>query len=271
MADHPIGKTYDGGTFTVEPGAGLAYAEATDDPNQAYRGDDAIAPPMFHVRGCILLMMQCATDPELGIDMMRLVHGEHGMTFHRPLVAGDEVALQGELLAVTEKSSGTLYTFALRGAIDDELVLDGTTTYFIRGKRKPGEKRAPKPAVEAPPTPTWTMEQPVSLDQADRYAAASGDHNPIHLNADVAKMAGLPGVILHGLCTMAFAARDLTQHYSVEDPSRLESLSVRFAAPVFPGETLTLQVWEGEDESVSFQTVNSSGKPVLSGGTAVFV
>jgi acyl dehydratase len=270
MAEHPIGKRYDGGTFTVEAGAGRAYAEATDDPHPAYRGDDAICPPMFHVRGFIVLMMQCATDPELGIDMLRLVHGEHGMTFHRALRTGDVVALEGELRAVVEKSSGTLYTFALRGRIDGELALEGETTYFIRGKRKPGEKKAARPAPEAPPTPDWTVEQPVAADQATRYAAASGDHNPIHLDANVAAAAGLPGVILHGLCTMAFAARDLTHRYAEEDPSKLQSIAVRFAAPVFPGETLTLQVWE-DDGAVTFQTVNGKGKPVLTGGRAAFV
>lgn len=263
MTEQPIGKRYDGGTFEVEAGAGRAYAAATDDTNPAYATD--LTPPMFHVAAIIELMMDCAKDPELGIDFLRLVHGEHGMRFHRPLREGDAVALEGELLSVVEKASGTLYTFALRGSIDGELAIDGTTTYFIRGVSK-GLKRPKKPAAE-PPAPTWTIEQPVAADQADRYAEASGDRNPIHIDEAVAKKAGLPGVILHGLCTLAFAQRDLIAHYCPEDPTRLGFLSVRFAAPVFPGETLTLQVWE-TDEGLQFQTVNGKGRPVLTAGRA---
>ena len=265
---HPIGKTYDGGVFVVEPGMGTAYAEATDDPNPAYRGDAPIAPPMFHTRPMIDLMMLGAKDPELEIDFLRLVHGEHHMRFLGVLRPGDAIALEGELLSVAEKSSGTIFTFALRGRVDGELVLDGDTSFFIRAAKKPdGPKKPRKPAPELP-EPTWTVAQPVAEDQADRYAVASGDDNPIHVNPEVAKKAGLPGVILHGLCTMAFAQRDLIARYCPEDPSRLKSLGVRFAAPVFPGETLTLQVWEQEDGRVSFQTVNGSGKPVLGAGRA---
>ncbi|MCA9566972.1 MAG: MaoC family dehydratase N-terminal domain-containing protein [Myxococcales bacterium] len=264
----PIGKTYDGGVFTVEPGMGTAYAAATDDHDASYSGPDAVAPPMFHVRPCIGLMMQCARDPELGIDFLRLVHGEHTMRFQRLLRDGDTVALTGELLSVDEKSSGTLFTFALRGTVDGTPAFDGETTYFIRAAKKADGPKKPRPPAEPPPTPTWTASQPVTADQAHRYAAASGDHNPIHLDAAVATKAGLPGVILHGLCTLAFAQRDLVARYCPGEPGRLASLGVRFAAPVFPGDTLTLQVWETEGGRVAFQTLDGRGKPVLTGGSA---
>ena len=52
------------------------------------------------------------------------------------------------------------------------------------------------------------------------------------------------------------------------EPGRLASLGVRFAAPVFPGDTLTLQVWETEGGRVAFQTLDGRGKPVLTGGSA---
>lgn len=265
---YPIGKTYNGGVFGIEPGMGTAYADATDDPNPAYRGERPIVPPMFHTRPMIGLMMQCARDPELEIDFLRLVHGEHHMRFDGVLRPGDAVELEGELLAVDEKTSGTVFTFALRGRVRGHTVLDGDTSFFIRAKQKPdGAKKPKKPAPEAPPAPSWTVAQPVTADQADRYAEASGDHNPIHVNPEVAKKAGLPGVILHGLCTMAFAQRDLVARYCPEDPGRLKALGVRFAAPVFPGETLELQVWE-DDGKVTFQTLNGKGRPVLTAGRA---
>lgn len=260
----PIGKTYDGGTWTVEAGQPLAYAEATDDPNPAYRGDEAIAPPMFHVRPLIGLMLACARDPELAIDMLRLVHGEHAMTFHRPVVEGDVLALSAELLSVDEKASGTIFAFGLTAAVDGTPVCSGRTAYFVRAKSPPpkGPKKD-RPAKEPPPPPDFTVEQPVSEDQAVRYALASGDDNPIHTDEDVAKKAGLPRTILHGLCTMAFAQRDLIARHG-GDPRDLMAIEARFTGMVLPGQTLVLKGWEDGD-AIRFQTDGPNGKPVLMG------
>jgi acyl dehydratase len=59
-----------------------------------------------------------------------------------------------------------------------------------------------------------------------RYAGASGDFNPIHIDEDFAKQVGLPGRILHGLWTMAQVARAHTE--ALGGPDKLERLSVQF-------------------------------------------
>jgi len=257
----PIGKSYDGGHHPLGADAFRAYAAATDDPSSAY---GPVAPPMFHVRPFIGMMLAMAGDDELDIDMLRLVHGEHDVHFHRPLADGGSLHVTGELLSVDQKASGRVYAFALYGDVDGERVVQGRTAYFVRGENPPPRKgpKAPPPEL---PEPSWTAEQPVTLDQAARYAEASGDRNPIHIDEAVAKRAGLPGVILHGLCTMAFAARDLLAHYAPDQPEKLRRIVVRFARPVFPGQTLTLQVWEGDD-GTTFRTLGPDGKPVLTGG-----
>ncbi len=63
-----------------------------------------------------------------------------------------------------------------------------------------------------------------------RYAGASGDLNPIHWSDRVATGAGLPGVIAHGMLTMALAGRVLTRWTG--DPAAVRSYSVRFTRPV---------------------------------------
>jgi NAD(P)-dependent dehydrogenase (short-subunit alcohol dehydrogenase family)/acyl dehydratase/putative sterol carrier protein len=261
----PIGKRYDGGFWLVDRAEFQAYAAATDDDSPAYVGDDAVAPPMYHVRPFMGLMMKLATDPDLALDMLRLVHGEHDMAFHRPLRHGDVLQLRGTLRSLEEKSSGKVVTYGLVGFVDGQVALEGTTSYFIRGKAKDGEKKEAK-VEEPPPPPTWAVREPVTPDQATRYAEASGDHNPIHVDPATARAAGLPGVILHGLCTMAFAQRDLVRHYG-GDPRRLKRLAVRFARPVFPGDTLSLAVWE-RDGRVEFATTDGSGKVVIANGRA---
>ncbi len=267
-----VGKPYAAAPVEVEQAHTEAYADATDDGNPRYRGGDAVAPPMFHVRPIMPLMMQMARDPDLaGIDMLRLVHGEHAMRFARVLRPGDTLKLSGALQDVAIKRSGSVYTFALHGDVDGERVLDGTTAYFIRAAspppKDPGKKKSP-PAE--PPPADWTLEQQVSADQAVRYADASGDRNPIHLDEEVAKKAGLPGCILHGLATLAFAQRDLIDRECDGDPARLAALSTRFTGMVFPDDTLTLEVRRDDAEpSVrSFRTLRK-GRPVLVGRAEV--
>ena len=63
-----------------------------------------------------------------------------------------------------------------------------------------------------------------------RYAGASGDFNPIHWSDRVAGSVGLPGVIAHGMLTMALAARLVTQWAG--DPAAVRSYGVRFTRPV---------------------------------------
>jgi acyl dehydratase len=72
----------------------------------------------------------------------------------------------------------------------------------------------------------------VTITRADlvRYAGASGDQNPIHWNERVALEVGLPGVIAHGMFTMALAARYVTD--LAEDPAAVVSFFTRFTRPV---------------------------------------
>jgi acyl dehydratase len=72
-----------------------------------------------------------------------------------------------------------------------------------------------------------------------RYAEASGDPNPIHTDPEFAKSAGLPGIILHGLWTMAQVARG-SAALAGGDPRALKRLSVQFRGMGFPDQELTV-------------------------------
>lgn len=268
----PVGTTWELPSFTVTAANAAAYADATNDPNPRYRGDDPVAPPMVHVLSAVGGLLQMVTDPGVKADLARLVHGEHDVTFHRVLRPGDRFDLTGELVSVDDKPSGLVLGFGLRGTVQGELALEGTTSVFIRKPRDPNAPRKPKPAPPTIPAADWTIHQPTTPDQAARYAEASGDRNPIHLDEAFARAVGLPGVILHGLCTMAFAARDLTDHFAGGDPARLERLAVRWSRPVLPGSTLKLLVWgEADDDGaaeLTFETHGPDGKAVVVDGRA---
>lgn len=68
------------------------------------------------------------------------------------------------------------------------------------------------------------------------YAAASGDFNPIHIDPVVGEKAGLEGVILQGMCTMAWAVEAIVN--ASGDPGALKKVRVRFSKPIIPGDTV---------------------------------
>lgn len=102
------------------------------------------------------------------------------------------------------------------------------------------------------------------------YAAASGDFNPIHLDPEVGRLAGLGGVILQGLCTMAWAAEAAVNY--AEDPGRIRRLRVRFSRPVAPGDrvTFTGKATRSEQGRVvaELSAKNQHGEDVLKGAVA---
>jgi acyl dehydratase len=75
-------------------------------------------------------------------------------------------------------------------------------------------------------------------DTTVRYAGASGDFNPIHLDDEFARSVGLPGRILHGLWTMAQVARAQTE--AAGGPDALRRLSVQFRGLGLPGEEIVV-------------------------------
>lgn len=263
----PIGKTYKGGLHPIEAAHIRAYAAATGDAHPLYEAEAALAPAMFHVRPMRDLIFGVATDPELGLDMARLVHGEHGARFLRPLRAGDTLRCTGELVEVSEKPSGLVVVARLCGHVGGELAVDARTVFFVRGPTREGARAEPRPA-QVPPPPDYESVISVPADASRVYAEASLDRNPIHLDRDFARAAGLPDVILHGLCTLAMTAREAVRQAGGGDPRALRALSARFARPVLNGQALRAQGWRQPDGAWALETLGPDGRPVITQGLA---
>lgn len=115
-------------------------------------------------------------------------------------------------------------------------------------------------------------EKTVVVREIDRwrsiyYAAASGDFNPIHIDDEIGKMAGLGGVILQGLCTLALGSEAAVEHLD-GDPGRIRRIKARFSRPVRPDDaltfTVTTQTIEAGRAKLSLQAINQRGEAVLS-------
>lgn len=98
-------------------------------------------------------------------------------------------------------------------------------------------------------------------EQIAEYAAASGDHNPIHLDDDFARTVGLPGIIAHGLLQMGLMASVAAD--AAGGPQRLRRLYCRFAGMVVPGDTVTFTAEPAGPGRLELRAVNQRGEPVL--------
>ena len=109
---------------------------------------------------------------------------------------------------------------------------------------------------------------PVSAVDLALFAAASGDHNPLHLDGEVARSAGFERPVVHGMLTMAYAARLFTQSFGA---ARVRSLQTRFVGVALLGDTIdleaTLQRTEAGDAHYALRAYTTAGTE-LAAGTA---
>ena len=262
-----IGHLYTAHAAFAQPEAIRAYALATNDENPAYLdpAKEIVAPPLYSVRLMKDLLFEAMTDPDLNLDLLRLVHGEQDMKFLSPIRPWDLITPRARVLSIEDKESGQLVNFGVVLYREGDPVVDMTTTFFIRGEKKKDKKEAREIPDRGKPVFEHAMK--VSDDQPIRYAEASGDNNPIHVDPAVAKSAGLPGIILQGLCTMAFTSQAVIRGLAEGDPARLRRLAVRFSKPVLPGDELTTRIWKAGD-AFEFETANQEGALVITNGLA---
>lgn len=189
-----------------------------------------------------------AKDPKFGIDWVKILHGEQSFALKRPLPVKGVVRGEYSIDAIedmgAEKGAKLYQKKTLFDGETGEEIGSVLTTLFMRGDGGSGSfgKAPPQPEPLPDATPDQVIEIPTLPQQALIYRL-SGDYNPIHADPAPAKKAGFPAPILHGLCSLGIATRALIQGVAGNDPSRLKSLSLRFSRPVFPGETLSVEIF----------------------------
>lgn len=221
------------------------------------------------------------SDPRTGIDATLAVHGEHAMRMHAPLPAAGRLRGETRVTDIIDKgqAKGALLIFE-RQLFDDvsgELIASIEQRTLCRGD---GGFAQPDAAdvSQTPPVQAWSPSTAASavveirsLPQAALIYRLCADMNPLHADPQVARAAGFERPLLHGLCTYGMAARAILVACCKHQAAALRSLSVRFAAPVFPGETLRTEIWR-EAAQVRFRcSVVERGLTVISNGLATVI
>lgn len=280
-----LGKIFsDGQVFDVSAERIAAYAAATNSDLDVYRDGGSLgeimAPPMFGVVPSREALALAITDNALKADLARLLHAEQVMEFLCPIRVGDRLLSEAEIIFFDDKRSGEFFDVEARCRRENgEMVYRARFSLFIRAEeRKPQADLLPPlgragddpEKISNSQKPDWSVAAEVALDQAQRYAEASGDNNPIHINEDFAKAVGFPGCILHGLCTMAMAQHAIIDQACDADPRRLKSMRGRFSRPVMLGDTLQTQARIFADSNkLAYEVLNQDNKAVIKEGRAV--
>jgi acyl dehydratase len=199
-----------------------------------------------------------ARNYDTGIDWVRIVNGEQGITLHRPLTGKGTVIGRLRIIEVIDKGPGKgALVFSERKVTDKatgEPVATVTQTTFCRSDG--GFGGPPRQAPEPHPIPSRAPDAVCDLGTRPEAALIyrlSGDLNPLHADPAVAKQAGYPRPIMHGLGNFGIAGHAVLRTFCGYDPHELVAFACRFSAPVFPGETLRTEMWR-DGEIVSFRS-----------------
>lgn len=267
-----MGKKYSSDPVKISQHESIYYALAYNEDNDAYfdnrRPGGIIAPPMYAVFYGAGPTAQIIFDAEIGMNMMYVVHYSQYFEWIKPVKPNDEVTSEGTITHIKVKEKGSILGWeTVTKNQHGEVVVKAKWEFFDRsaGSGKPDAKDE----GEAVPSKfVFEDAMKVKNGQTYIYAEPSGDHNPIHVDDEFAKKVGLTGIILQGLCTMAFAHKMAVDHFTVDrDPLKVKELYVRFARPVIPGQTLTFKGYEieklADKTKYGIIALNDSGKDVL--------
>ena len=225
------------------------------------RGLKAI--PTFAVIPAFPALMGLSSAVE--INPVMILHGEQGFRIHKTIPTSGTLTTAGKITGVYDKGKGALVTIETTTKdAGGDTVFTKTSGIFVRGAGGFGGERGPEAGNAAPDR---APDKSVSMTTLDIQAAIyrlSGDRNPLHIDPAFAKMAGFDRPILHGLCTFGHVGRAVLAEYCGNDPERFVSMSVRFSGVVYPGETITTNMWDEGNGKILVAAKTDGGRDVIS-------
>jgi acyl dehydratase len=210
----------------------------------------------------------------IDVNRVMVVDGERDITFHKPMPVKANITADSRVLGVFDKGKDTGAVILRETVLRDvggQPLATLVASQFARGDGGFGGPSEGQPEPHKIPNraPDMTVDITTRPDQALLYRLC-GDRNPLHSDPEFAKRGGFDRPILHGMCTYGLSCRAVLQTYADYDPAAFKQHAVRFSSPVFPGETVSFDLWkdgnvislEGRVKSRNV-TVIRNGKTVL--------
>jgi len=228
-------------------------------------------PPTYPHVLAFPLHMAVMADGAFPFGAVGLVHVANRILQHRPLAIGENLTIRVRPTPLQPHPKGRTFTILTEVQAGGELAWEEVSTFLRRGKANGtnavsvGKRREVRscdgePGLGAPADAPASAEWRLGGDLGRRYAAVSGDRNPIHLHSLTAKPLGFPSAIAHGMWT---EARCLAAPES-RLPDAFE-VDVRFRKPIrLPGVVAFASAEEGEEIDFSVRDARR-GTPHLDG------
>jgi acyl dehydratase len=258
----------------------MNYAAGVFDTNPCYFDDErpggVIAPPMFAVRltwpviGNIRDYIEDENFP--GDLLMTIVHYTEHIRFSGPIRPGDELEIKGEIAAIIPRNTGTYIVLRLTASDNKgNHVFTEHIGGMLRGVTCTDEGRGAEnlplfPGVDES-APVWKKTVRTDPLAAHIYDGCADIHFPIHTSPGFAHLVGLPGIILQGTATLAYAVREITNAEASGDPSRIDTIACKFKGMVTPGTDINIRLLHRNGEGgFFFDVLNDKGKQAIGNG-----
>ena len=210
---------------------------------------------------------------DMNLNRLLVVDGERDITFHKPMPVEAKITADSSVLGVYDKGKDKGVVIRHKTVLKDGSGTELATLVASRFARGDGGFAGPsdgQPDAHAMPSraPDTSIDISTRPDQALVYRLC-GDRNPLHSDPEFAKRGGFPKPILHGMCTYGITCRGVLQTYADYDPSAFKQHGVRFSSPVYPGETVSMDLWK-DGNVVSFEAkVKERGVTVIKSGRTI--
>ena len=200
------------------------------------------------------------------VDLSGILHGGQDIIFHNPIPTEGKLTTEGAIAHMYDKGAekGALVvaeadTFHSNG----QKLFTNIFTIFSRKDGGFGGDPGPSQTIELPDRdPDFEEQANPSSDQPLLYRL-SGDVFQLHADPEFAKASGFEKPIMHGLCTHGYACRAVIKHLFPGEPERMSRFRVRFSKTLYPGETVTTQIWNMEEGRAVFRTLNAENSDVV--------
>jgi acyl dehydratase len=238
------------GPFELPLGPELVrqFADATLDDSPQFR-DGGLVPPSFVATQVYRAQFAAIAElvPHDVFSVARSgVHGQHELLLHRPIASDEKVRTFVETHSA-QPSGDNLRVTLHHSTLDDrdDLVAEQWWTTVLLGTTAEPTGPELRDYSFSSAGKALVAEDVVRIDEvmARRYAHVSGDDNDHHFSVEGARRSGYEAPFLHGLCTMALCTRAATKTVANGDPTRIRRVAFRFAAPVFVGHDLRVQIF----------------------------
>lgn len=237
------------------------YAAGTYDPNPHYFDDErdggTIAPAMLaaSLTWHMTLYREAFWEthdfpPDIAA---RQVHYSEYLQMHQPLRPGQHLTIQAEVAAVIPHRAGTHMIVRYEATSKGEPVFTEYAGAMLRDVRctdagKGKELASDLGRFSRQESCAWERTLHVDPLAAYVYDGCGDVHNPIHTSPAFAHMVGLPGPILHGTATLAYAVREIVATEADNDPSRVAAIRAHFTGMVMPDSDIRIEMLGKEAE-----------------------